>query len=134
MPMPWTTRQAMRNGTLWAMPAATEPRTNTTVALWTSTFLLNRSASLPQMGVVTVVARSEAVMIQVYWLWVPCRSPMIVGSAVATMVEHSIAVNSAASRPVMAWRISRWDIGSSAVGRARVGSATVVLMKGPSRT
>ena len=44
----------------------------------------------------TVVASSEAVITQVYWRWVPCRSPMIVGSAVATMVELSSAVNSAA--------------------------------------
>ena len=53
---------------------------------------------------------------------------MIVGRAVATMVELSIAVKSAASRPVIASRIWRCDIGSCAVGRARVGSATVVLM------
>ena len=104
------------------------------MASCTSSFLLNRSDSLPQMGVLTVVASRAAVMTHVYCRWVPCRSPMMVGSAVATMVELTRAVKRAASRPVMASRIWRWDIGSSVVGRARVGSATVVLMKGPSRT
>ena len=78
------------------------------MASWTSSFLLNRSESLPQIGVVMVSASSEAVMTQVYWRWVPCRSDMIVGRAVDTIVVLSRAVNSAASRPVMTSRISRW--------------------------
>jgi hypothetical protein len=35
---------------------------------WTRSFLLSRSDSLPQIGVLTVVASSEAETIQVYWL------------------------------------------------------------------
>ena len=37
-----------------------------TSAIWTSSFLLNRSESLPQIGVVAVIASSEAVTTQVY--------------------------------------------------------------------
>src|SRR4051812_27886522 len=129
MPRPWTTRQTMRNGTLCAMPAAMEPMTNTMMDSCTSSFLLNRSDSLPQMGVLTVVASSDAVMTQVYWRWVPCRSPMMVGSAVATMVELSIAVKSAARRPVMASRMWRCDIGSGAGGRGGGGFPTGGVMK-----
>ena len=33
-------------------PATSEPTTKITMAIWTSSFLLNRSASLPQIGVV----------------------------------------------------------------------------------
>ena len=137
MPRPWTTRQAMRNGTVCDMPAAADPITKTTMESCTSSFLLNRSESLPQIGVLTVVASSEAVMTQVYWRWVPCRSPMIVGSAVETMVELSSAVNSAAMRPVIASRIWRCDIsawgGAPRGGVTLRGSATVVLISGPSR-
>ena len=106
MPMPWTTRQPMRKGTDWASPAATDPSTKTTIALWTSTFLLKRSASLPQIGVLTVVASREAVMTHVYCRWLPASLPMIVGSAVETIVDEMRAVKRAAMRPVMARRIS----------------------------
>ena len=122
MPRPWTTRQAMRKPTTCDIPAAIEPATKTTSDSWTSSFLLNRSDSLPQIGVLTVVASRDAVITQVYWRWVPCRSPMIVGSAVETMVLLSIAVNRPASSPVIASRICRCDISSSS-GGAR-GAAT----------
>lgn len=117
MPMPWTTRQTMRNPTDCDSPAATEPATKTSSDSCTSIFLLNRSESLPQMGVLTVVASRAAVMTQVYCRCVPCRSPMIVGSAVATMVLLSMTTNSPARRPVMASRIWRWVI-SPAAGAA----------------
>src|SRR5690348_5158135 len=131
------TRQAMRNGTVWAMPAAADPITKTTMDICTSSFLLNRSDSLPQIGVLTAVASREAVMAQVYWRWGACRAAVIVGSAGATMVELSSAVNSAAMRPVMASRIWRCDMSAwGGVPRGGVtlrGSATVVLISGPSR-
>ena len=44
-----------------------------TIAIWISSFLLNRSASLPQIGVEAVEASRVAVTTQVYWLWVPRR-------------------------------------------------------------
>ncbi len=47
-------------------PAPIEPATNSTIESWTSSFLLNRSESLPQIGVVTVRASSEDVITQVY--------------------------------------------------------------------
>jgi len=112
MPMPCTTRAASRTGTLCAKPAISEPATKMTIALWTSTFLLNRSASLPQMGVDAALASRAVVMTQAYAVCEPLRSPMMVGSAVETMVVLSSAVNSAASRPVRASRIWRCDIAS----------------------
>jgi uncharacterized membrane protein len=42
-----------------------EAITKITIATWTSSFLLNRSASLPQIGVVAVVVSSVAVTTQV---------------------------------------------------------------------
>ena len=87
MPMPWMTRAASSIGTLCAKPAITEPMTKMTIALWTSTFLLNRSASLPQIGVDAALASSAVVMTQAYAVCDPFRSPMIVGSAVATIVR-----------------------------------------------
>ncbi len=48
-----------------ARPAMTEPMTKTTRAVWTSAFLLNRSASLPHSGVDAVIVSSEAVTTQV---------------------------------------------------------------------
>ncbi len=50
---------------LCAMPATTDPMTKTTRAIWTSAFLLTRSASLPHRGVDAVIASSEAVTTQV---------------------------------------------------------------------
>src|SRR6476660_2008481 len=110
IPRPCTTRHPMRKGTEWARPAATEPATKTSSESWTSSFLLNRSDNLPQIGVLTVVASRLAVMTQVYWRWVPWRSPMIVGRAVETIVLLSMAVNRPASSPVIASRIWRWVI------------------------
>lgn len=105
MPTPWMTRAVSRSGTLCANPAITEPMTKMTIALWTRTFLLNRSESLPQMGVEAALASNALVMTQAYAVCVPLRSPMIVGRAVETMVVLSKAVKRAASRPVRASRI-----------------------------
>ena len=96
---PCTARKAIIGGTVCERPAPIEPMTKITMESWISSFLLNRSESLPQIGVVIVIASSDAVITQVYCRWVPFRSAMIVGSAVETMVDEIIAVNSAASRP-----------------------------------
>ncbi len=114
MPMPWITRAASRTGTLCAIPARTEPITKTRIPSWTSSFLLNRSANLPQMGVDAAFASSAVVMTQAYWVCVPFRSAMIVGRAVETMVLLSSAVKRAARRPDSTTRISRCVICSSA--------------------
>ena len=50
---------------LGASPARIEPTTKITSASWTSTFLLNRSASLPQIGVEAVVVSRVATTTQV---------------------------------------------------------------------
>ena len=115
---PCRTRLPIRNGTLWDRPASAEPITNKVMASWTSSFLLTRSASLPQIGVDTVVASRLAVTTQVYCAWLPFRSAMIVGRALATMVVLSMAVNSAASRPTSTSRICRWVSAGAAWARS----------------
>lgn len=134
MPMPWMTRAVSRIGTLCAKPAITEPMTKMTIALWTRTFLLNRSASLPQMGVEAALASNALVMTQAYAVCVPFRSPIIVGRAVATIVLLSSAVNSAASRPVRASRIWRcvMAVVSSTGGRVCVSVIRFVFQSGSS--
>ncbi len=47
------------------MPATTEPTMKMTRAVWTSVFLLTRSASLPHRGVDAVIDSSAAVTTQV---------------------------------------------------------------------
>src|SRR5664279_3661617 len=104
---PCTTRMAINCGTDWENPASTEAITNMMIEIWTRTFLLTRSESLPHTGVDTVIASNDEVTTQVYWVCDPCRSAMMVGSAFETMVELRIAVNSAANRPNKISRISR---------------------------
>src|SRR5690242_14162828 len=82
-----------------------------TSALCTSTFLLNWSASLPQIGVDAVIVSSVATTTQVYPDWLPCRSVTIRGRALETTVLESIATNMASRRPLSASRISRCVIG-----------------------
>ncbi len=84
--MPWKARAAMSWPAFWLSPAIAEPATKITIATWTSSFLLNRSASLPQIGVVAVAVSRVAVTTQVYWVCVPSSAPMICGSAVETTV------------------------------------------------
>ena len=50
---------------LGAKPAISEPAEKITSADWTSSFLLNRSASLPQIGVVAVIVSRVATTTQV---------------------------------------------------------------------
>ncbi len=78
-----------------------------TMAIWTSVFLLNRSASLPQIGVVAVAASSVAVTTQVYCVWVPLSAPTIRGSAVETTVPLISATNRTSSSPLSDSRVSR---------------------------
>ena len=82
-----------------------------------------------QIGLVTVIASSDAVTTQVYCVWVPSRSAMIVGSAVETMVALTIATNSADIRPTRTSTISLWLI-SSGVGSGRVVSPRAVMVAG----
>ena len=63
--MPCTARQPIRVSTEPAIPAPIEPTMKITMASWTSRFLLTRSDSLPQTGVLTVVASRVAVTTQV---------------------------------------------------------------------
>src|SRR5829696_212186 len=105
-PTPWTTRNAMRVPAFCASPASPEPTTKITRASWMSVFLLVRSASLPQIGVVAVIASRVAVTTQVYADSLACRSEMIRGSALATTVLARTVTNMPSSRPDRASRIS----------------------------
>src|SRR3954447_11735930 len=129
MPTPWITRNPISMPIDWHRPLSAEPTTKTTMAAWTRNFLLNRAASLPQIGVVAVAASREAVTTQVYCDWVPSSFEVIVGSALETMVELSSPTNRARSRPLSASSVSLLLIGAStaAGGPAR----WVVLMQSP---
>ncbi len=122
-PRPCSDRQMISWSTDWEKPASTEPTVNTVMAICTSSFLLTRSESLPQIGVLAVEASRVAVTTQVYWFCVPCSSGMIVGSALATIVDDRNAVNIASSSPESASRVWRWVIwppasaGGRSVGR-----------------
>src|SRR3954447_1844877 len=131
MPTPWMTRNAISMPIDWDRPDSAEPMTNTTMAACTSSFLLYRSASLPQIGVVAVAASREAVITQVYWDWVPSSLEVIVGRALETIVELSRPTNSASSRALSASRVSRFLLGSSATGAVVAGGPArwVVLMR-----
>src|SRR6478736_1638956 len=63
------------------------------------------------------MASSDAVTTQVYCVWVPSRSPMIVGKAVETIVVLTIATKSADISPMRTSMISLWLI-SADCGRA----------------
>ena len=68
-----------------------------------------------QIGLVTVIASSEAVTTQVYCVCVPSRSAMIVGSAVETIVALTIATKSADISPTRTSTISLWFISAGRV-------------------
>ena len=120
MPSPWIARAASSSGTFCTVPAASDPPTNIRIAICTSSFLLNRSENLLQIGLLTVIASREAVTTQVYWVWVPSRSAMIVGSAVETIVVLTIATKSADISPMRTSTISLWVISVSRDVVARV--------------
>src|SRR3954462_8205084 len=131
MPTPWMTRNAISMPIDWDRPDSAEPMTNTTMAACTSSFLLYRSANLPQIGVVAVAASREAVITQVYWDWVPSSLEVIVGRALETIVELSRPTNSASSRPLSASRVSRLLIGAPSAGAVVTGGPArwVVLIR-----
>ena len=64
-PRPWKARAPISTSIDGAKPATSEPIEKMTSADWTSSFLLNRSASLPQIGVVAVIVSSVATTTQV---------------------------------------------------------------------
>ena len=129
-PMPCTARAPISQPIPGARPAIADPATKMTSATCTSILRLKRSASFPQIGVVAVVVSRVAVITQVYADSPPPRSPMIVGSALVTTVDESIATNMPMSRPDSASSTSRWLIGAAASEAAgpvwSVGTAVVI--------
>src|SRR5690606_8332398 len=91
---------------------------------WYSSFLLNRSESLPQIGVLAVEVSSIAVTTQVYCRWVPSRSAMMTGRAFETIVELSTATSSASTSPHIARMIWRCVIGDSEEVRGSCGASS----------
>ena len=65
-PRPCSTRQPISVPTDCENPAKIEPTVKIVIDSCTSSFLLNRSASLPQIGVVAVEASRVAVTTHVY--------------------------------------------------------------------
>src|SRR5215213_5580097 len=109
-----------------------EPAMKMTIAIWISSFLLNRSASLPQMGVDAVEASRVAGTTQVYCPWVPRRSVMMVGRAFETTVEDRNATNIASNIPDSASRIWRCVICPCCSARGRSAAVTPVAAAVPS--
>ncbi len=106
-PMPCTARNAMSVPGSCEKPAAAVASTKITMAIWISSLRLNRSASLPQMGVEIAVVSRVAVTTHVNAAWSPPRSWTMTGSEVETTVDASIDTNMPSSRPVSAcstWR------------------------------
>ena len=94
-------------------PAAAVASTKITIASWMSSLRLNRSASLPQIGVEIAVVSSVAVTTHVNAVWSPSRSWMMTGSEVETTVEASIETNMPRSSPERAsstWRCDIWGL------------------------
>jgi hypothetical protein len=84
-PNPWTARKAISSIIVCANPDNAEPIRKMTIAAWKNAFRPYMSPSFPHSGVETVEASRYAVTTQDR-CDSPCRSPAIVGNAVATIV------------------------------------------------
>ena len=123
-PMPCTARNAMSISGLCENPAAAVASTKIAIAIWMSSLRLNRSASLPQIGVEIAVVSSVAVTTHVNAAWSPPRSWMMTGSEVETTVEASIETNMPRSRPERAsstWRCVILGFSSSSISSSFSG-------------
>ncbi len=102
-PMPWMARNMISSVIVLESPASTDPIRKITIAAWKKIFRPYRSPSFPHSGVDTVEASRYAVTIQES-LDRLCRSPAIVGRAVATIVWSRPASSIPSSSPVMTTR------------------------------
>ena len=107
-PRPWKTRMVMSMLVSCENPAMAEAITKISSESCSSSLRLDRSASLPQIGVEMVVASRVAVTTQVYEVWSPAKSEMITGSEVDTTVPARIETNMPMSRPVSDCITWRW--------------------------
>ena len=99
--MPCTAREAISSIIEWASPEKIDPTRKITIAAWKNCLRPYRSPSFPHSGVDAVEASRYAVTTQDRWDS-PCRSPAIVGSAVATIVWSSAASSMpSSSAPMM---------------------------------
>src|SRR5262249_39904635 len=108
-PMPWTARNAINWSMVWDSPASAEPIRKMTIEAWKNALRPYRSPSLPHSGVDTVDASRYAVTTQDR-CDNPCRSPAIVGSAVATIVWSSAASSIPSSSAPMMMSLRRCPI------------------------
>jgi len=104
--MPWTARNAINCSMVWESPASAEPIRKITIAAWKNVFRPYMSPSLPHSGVEMVDASRYAVTTQDR-CDSPCRSPAIVGNAVATIVWSSAASSMPSSRAPMMMSVRR---------------------------
>src|SRR5580692_3610811 len=99
-PSPCTARNAINSTIECASPDSAEPTKKITIEAWKNLFRPYMSPSLPHNGVDTVEASRYAVITHDR-CDNPCRSPAIVGSAVATIVWSSAASNIPSSNAPM---------------------------------
>ena len=115
---------------VWDSPASAEPIRKMTIAAWKNVLRPYRSPSLPHSGVDTVDASRYAVTTQDR-CDSPCRSPAIVGSAVATIVWSSAASSIPSSSAPMMMSLRRCPTcsgsASSVAGEVTVLSSTHYL-------
>src|SRR5215470_12908021 len=94
---------------VWDSPASAEPIRKMTIEASKNVLRPYRSPSLPHSGVDTVDASRYAVTTQDR-CDSPCRSPAMVGSAVATIVWSSAASSIPSSSAPMMMSVRRWVI------------------------
>src|SRR4051812_1253677 len=121
-PRPWTARKPISWPVFCDSPAMADPTTKMTRLSWSRNLRSTRSANLPQMGVLTVMASRVEVTTQVYDDSLPPRSPMIRGSDVDTTVLDKIATSMPSRRPDMASSTSRCVIVTVPSGCVAVGA------------
>src|SRR5215468_1666566 len=105
--MPWIARNAISSRIVCDSPASADPMRKMTIEASKNVLRPYRSPSLPHSGVDTVDASRYAVTTQDRWDS-PCRSPAIVGSAVATIVWSSAASSIPSSSAPMMISVRRW--------------------------
>ena len=95
-----------------------------------SSLRLNRSASLPQIGVEIAVVSSVAVTTHVKAAWSPPMSWMMTGSEVETTVAARIETNMPSRRPDSASSTLRCDMRRGCRAASFSGFAGVVVIGG----
>ncbi len=126
-PSPWTARNAISSIIEWDRPDSAEPTRKITIEAWKNVFRPYMSPSLPHSGVDTVEASRYAVMTQDR-CDSPCRSPAMVGSAVATIVWSRAASSMPSSSAPMMISTRRGAM-AAGPGSAAAAASVVLVMR-----